>query len=130
MTERDRSSAGQEPRVTPARGNPGGTTSDGAFLDQACSDPAVRSEVESLLIADEQASGFLELPLPALDGDARIGRYRLLRKLGEGETSSVYLAARDDNQIASRSRSSSSGRAWTRDRSSSASTRSGRSWPA
>src|SRR5262245_13368328 len=29
---------------------------------------------------------------------ARIGPYRLLGKLGDGETSSVYLAARDDDQ--------------------------------
>jgi len=67
------------------------------FLDQACTDPAVRREVESLLSADEQAGGFLEPPLPPAP-DARIGPYRLLRKLGEGETSSVYLAARDDDQ--------------------------------
>jgi serine/threonine-protein kinase len=65
----------------------------------------VRREVESLLVADEQAGGFLELPEAPPDAsdaydapDPRIGPYRLLRKLGEGETSSVYLAARDDEQ--------------------------------
>ncbi|HZJ65538.1 MAG TPA: serine/threonine-protein kinase, partial [Kofleriaceae bacterium] len=67
-----------------------------AFLEQACSDPAVRREVESLLLADEQAAGFLEPPPAAPMPDGRIGSYRLLRKLGEGETSTVYLAARDD----------------------------------
>jgi serine/threonine-protein kinase len=70
-----------------------------AVLDRACSDPAVRREVESLLRADEQAAGFLDLVVaPARPPDARIGPYRLIRKLGEGETSSVYLAARDDDE--------------------------------
>src|SRR5262249_22373414 len=56
-----------------------------AVLD-ACGDPAVRREVESLLAADAQAGGFLELPQPGADpGDARIGPYRLVRSLGEGE---------------------------------------------
>src|SRR5262249_9282618 len=70
-----------------------------AFLDQACADPALRREVESLLLADQHAGGFLDHPLvEPLEADARIGPYRLVRKLGEGETSSVYLAARDDDQ--------------------------------
>lgn len=70
-----------------------------AILDQACSEPIVRREVESLLLADEQASGFLDVPLPPTPGPGeRIGPYRLIRKLGEGETSTVYLAARDDDQ--------------------------------
>ncbi|HSS00533.1 MAG TPA: serine/threonine-protein kinase, partial [Kofleriaceae bacterium] len=68
-----------------------------AFLDQACDDAALRGEVESLLRADEQASGFLEVPLVPANHDPRIGPYRLLRKLGEGETSTVFLAARDDD---------------------------------
>ncbi|HEY0479611.1 MAG TPA: serine/threonine-protein kinase [Kofleriaceae bacterium] len=70
-----------------------------AVLAQACGDPAVRREVESLLAADAQADGFLEPALPPARGsEPRIGHYRLLRKLGEGETSSVYLAARDDDE--------------------------------
>jgi serine/threonine-protein kinase len=70
-----------------------------AFLDAACRDPDLRAEVASLLAADAEADGFLEIPLD-LDcaSDPRIGPYRLLRKLGEGETSSVYLAVRDDDQ--------------------------------
>jgi len=69
-----------------------------AVLD-ACGDPAVRREVESLLRADEQAAGFLDLPLPAAGdaADARIGPYRLVRPLGEGEVSTVHLAVRDDD---------------------------------
>jgi tetratricopeptide (TPR) repeat protein/tRNA A-37 threonylcarbamoyl transferase component Bud32 len=71
-----------------------------AFLDEVCHDPAVRREVEALLAADARATGFLD-PAPAPRGyepDVRIGPYRLLRKLGEGETSSVHLAERDDDQ--------------------------------
>jgi tetratricopeptide (TPR) repeat protein/tRNA A-37 threonylcarbamoyl transferase component Bud32 len=69
-----------------------------AVLD-GCGDPAVRREVESLLAADEQAGGFLELPQPgaADPADARIGPYRLVRALGEGEVSTVHLAVRDDD---------------------------------
>jgi serine/threonine-protein kinase len=74
----------------------------GAVLDQACADPELRREVESLLRADDQAAGFLDPALAASDEleqhGARIGPYRLLRKLGDGETSTVYLAARDDDQ--------------------------------
>ena len=71
-----------------------------AFLDEVCHDPAVRREVEALLAADAGATGFLDPP-PASSGyepDVRIGPYRLLRKLGEGETSSVHLAERSDDQ--------------------------------
>jgi len=67
----------------------------GAFLDRACRDPALRREVESLLSADEAAGGFLDQP-PVPVPDQRIGPYRLLRVLGEGGTSTVYLAVRDD----------------------------------
>jgi Protein kinase domain/Concanavalin A-like lectin/glucanases superfamily len=64
---------------------------------ETCDDPALRREVESLLLADDAADGFLEPP-PREEPGSRIGPYRLLRKLGEGETSIVYLAARDDQQ--------------------------------
>jgi serine/threonine-protein kinase len=70
-----------------------------ALLDRMCGSPEVRREVESLLAADAQAEGFLEPPARAVHGPGdRIGPYRLLRKISEGETSSVYLAARDDGQ--------------------------------
>jgi serine/threonine-protein kinase len=65
------------------------------FLDGACRDPELRREVESLLSADEAADGFLERPAFHFP-DQRIGPYRLLRILGEGGTSTVYLAVRDD----------------------------------
>ena len=68
-----------------------------AVLDRACSDPVVRREVESLLRADLAACGFLE-PLPVHAAGSRIGPYRLIRKIGAGETSRVYLATRDDGE--------------------------------
>lgn len=71
-----------------------------AFLAEACDDPVVRREVEALLAADAAATGFLDPPRTTDDyePDVRIGPYRLIRKLGEGETSSVHLAERDDDQ--------------------------------
>ena len=73
-----------------------------AFLDQACgSDAALRSEVEELLRSAEEAGGFLADPkrdaTPVMvsvterEGD-RIGRYKLLQKIGEGGWGIVYMA--------------------------------------
>ncbi|HEX3476746.1 MAG TPA: serine/threonine-protein kinase, partial [Kofleriaceae bacterium] len=73
---------------------------DRAAVLDACGDPAVRCEVESLLAADEQAGGFLDLPDlpdPGEPSGTRIGPYRLVRALGEGEVSTVHLAVRDDD---------------------------------
>ncbi len=83
-----------------------------AFLTQACgADVALRQEVESLLAADQGATGFLEppgvpAPLPsefetALRA-ALSGRYLIDRELGRGGMATVYLAddVRHHRQVA------------------------------
>ncbi len=72
------------------------------FLERACgTDAALRQEVESLLAADQGATGFLEPPgrPPASITDfetalkaALVGRYALERELGRGGMATVYLA--------------------------------------
>jgi WD40 repeat protein/serine/threonine protein kinase len=73
-----------------------------AFVDEACAgDAALRSRLEALLRSGDSAGGFLgdrkrearELttPVQEREGD-RIGRYKLLQKIGEGGCGVVYMA--------------------------------------
>jgi eukaryotic-like serine/threonine-protein kinase len=81
-----------------------------AYLDQACaSDPARRARLESLLRAEESAQRFLESSPAAaaartalassrpeeMPGD-KIGRYKLLQKIGEGGCGVVYVAEQEE----------------------------------
>ena len=67
-----------------------------AYLDQACSEPALRREVESLLAAHEQGDGsFLERL--AVDGEPlktgdKIGPYEIVARIGAGGMGIVYRA--------------------------------------
>lgn len=73
-----------------------------ARLTAACDDPAVVSEVTSLLAAGAATEGFFERA-PRLDGladdaeltpDSRIGAWRIVRGIGRGGMGAVYEAAR------------------------------------
>ena len=68
-----------------------------AYLDRACTDPSVRREVESLIVAHEQAeSNFMEHPTAesgeSLKNGAKLGSYEILGLLGVGGMGEVYQA--------------------------------------
>jgi tetratricopeptide (TPR) repeat protein len=85
-----------------------------AVLDEHCSgDPALRQEVEALLARYESATRFLDSP-PAAAAAAlikeaqgatytreikKVGAYRLVREIGRGGMSLVFLAERDDGHF-------------------------------
>ncbi len=83
-----------------------------AFLDESCADdPELRSQLEGMLAADEGAEARLDHLIqdaarqatgPAGSEPPRIGPYRVLREIGRGGMSTVYLAERDDQHFRQR----------------------------
>ena len=82
----------------------------GDFLQKACSDDAdLRRRIELLVQAYESAGGFMAAPPagfpdavraipppPAETRGTRIGRYKLLQKIGEGGCGVVYMAEQEE----------------------------------
>lgn len=78
-----------------------------AFLEARCGDdPGLRTEIERLLDADAKAGSFIEDTVESAASALEIGRsfgsYRVIRQLGRGGMSSVYLAVRADAQFRKR----------------------------
>lgn len=75
------------------------------WLREACEgDDDLRRYVESLLLAGQEADGFLEHAIQeAAEGlvHQRIGPYQLVRALGRGGMGSVFLAVRADDEYQS-----------------------------
>jgi Tol biopolymer transport system component len=73
------------------------------FLENLCS-TEIAAEVLSLLEVNDRAGGFLERPAAESmeTPDGRVGNYRILREIGRGGSSIVYLAERADGRFQKR----------------------------
>ncbi len=79
------------------------------YRDECADDPEIGRRVEALLAAggdaEEEIGGAVRSAMGALDGTLaagvpeRIGPWRVIREIGRGGFSTVYLAERDDDQF-------------------------------
>src|SRR5215468_7064849 len=79
------------------------------YLDQNCSNPQLRAQVERLLQYDRGSEEFLHAPVAKLamqverdvppSASDRIGPYRIVRQIGSGGMGAVYEAERLDGEI-------------------------------
>src|SRR5215472_17277458 len=77
------------------------------FLQESCgSDHELLTEIEGLLRGLDDSPSLRETPVPGLSETshdpligATIGAWKLLRRVGDGGTASVYAAARADRQF-------------------------------
>lgn len=78
------------------------------LLDKLCTgDEALKQEVVSLLLSDEQDLSFIEKPAAELinlgvskiSAGTKIGHYKIIKQIGYGGMGEVYLAEREDKQF-------------------------------
>ena len=97
-----------EPLLEAALSQP--ATARRAWIERACADEAgLADEVWRLAQAATEEGDFLTSPWLSEDADLgeageTVGRYELLERIGVGGMGAVWLAARADGHIASRSR--------------------------
>ncbi|HTK52077.1 MAG TPA: protein kinase [Gemmatimonadaceae bacterium] len=74
-----------------------------ALLTEECGDdPVLQADVARMIAAHDRASAGRLAEPPASDTIDRFGPYRILKEIGHGPTSTVYLAARDDGRFKQR----------------------------
>jgi len=74
-----------------------------ALLSEECGDdPVLQADVARMIAAHDRASAGRLAEPPANDAIDRFGPYRILKEIGHGPTSTVFLAARDDGRFKQR----------------------------